>query len=219
MHDPVVKRVLVWSGWLRASHASIGFAVIVLLITGGLIARSPSLAGTALDIHYLASAVLAFGLIVRVALMFAGKEHERLSALFPASFELAAMAATLRCYASFFRAALPGWYAHNPLWKPLYLLMYLALVIMVITGMMMPETSILLGFYIPNVHAFWAQILLWLSALHIFSVIVHDYRKKTADISAMVNGYRLFLTDSNSKAAGIDESIQLISPDSLNRRD
>lgn len=219
MHEPVVKRVLVWSGWLRASHASIAFAVIVLLLTGWLIADSPSLADAAVDIHYLASALLAFGLIVRVALLFFGKAHERLSALFPASFELAAMATTLRCYASFFRAALPGWYAHNPLWKPLYLLMYLALVIMVITGVMMPETSIMLGFYMPSVHAFWAQALLWLSALHVISVIVHDYRKKTADISAMVNGYRVFLTDDSRKGSGVDESIQLISPDSLNRRD
>jgi hypothetical protein len=49
-------------------------------------------------------------------------------------------------------------------------------------------------------------------------VIVHDYKKKTADISAMVNGYRVFLTDNNRAGAGIDDSIQLISPDSLNRR-
>ena len=219
MHDPVVKRVLVWSGWLRASHASIGFAVIVLLLTGWLIAQSPSLAEAAVDIHYLASAVLALGMIIRAVLLFTGKAHERLPALFPAGVELAAMAATVRCYASFFRASLPGWYAHNPLWKPLYLLMYLALVIMVITGVMMPETSIRLGFYMPSVHTFWAQVLLWLSALHVISVIVHDYRKKTADISAMVNGYRLFLTDNNRTGAAIDESVQLISPDSLNRRD
>jgi Ni/Fe-hydrogenase 1 B-type cytochrome subunit len=218
MHDPVVKRVLVWSGWLRVSHASIGLSVLAQLLTGWLIAESPSLAGTALDIHYLASAVLIFGLVIRLALMFAGKPHERLPALFPASFELAAMASTLRCYLSFFRASLPGWYAHNPLWKPFYLLMYLVLVIMVITGVMIPETSIALGFYLPSVHTFWAHVLLWLSALHVVSVIVHDYRKQTTDISAMVNGYRLFLSDSNRVDAGIDESVQLISPDSLKRR-
>jgi Ni/Fe-hydrogenase 1 B-type cytochrome subunit len=218
MHDPVVKRVLVWSGWLRVSHASIGLSVLAQLLTGWLIAESPSVAGTALDIHYLASAVLIFGLVIRLALMFAGKPHERLPALFPASFELAAMASTLRCYLSFFRASLPGWYAHNPLWKPFYLLMYLVLVIMVITGVMIPETSIALGFYLPSVHTFWAHVLLWLSALHVVSVIVHDYRKQTTDISAMVNGYRLFLSDSNRVDAGIDESVQLISPDSLKRR-
>ena len=218
MHDPVVKRVQVWSGLLRVSHASIGLSVLAQLLTGWLIAESPSLAGTALDIHYLASAVLVFGLVIRLALMFAGKPHERLPALFPASFELAAMTSTLRCYLSFFRAGLPGWYAHNPLWKPFYLLMYLVLVIMVTTGVIMPETSIALGFYLPSVHTFWAHVMLWLTALHVLSVIVHDYRKETTDISAMVNGYRLFLSDSNKVDAGIDESVQLISPDSLERR-
>lgn len=219
MHDPVVKRVLVWSGWFRISHASIGLAVIVQLFTGWLIAESPSLAESALEIHYLVSAVLAFGLIVRLVLLFAGRQHERLPALFPASSELAAMTATLRCYASFCRASLPGWYAQNPFWKPLYLLIYLALVIMAITGALMPETSIALGFYIPSVHTFWAQVLLWLAALHILSVIVHDYKKKTADISAMVNGYRVFIADNSKSGTGVDESVQLISPESLHRRD
>lgn len=218
MHDPVVKRVLVWSGWLRVSHASIALSVVVHLFTGWLIAESPSLAETALDIHYLASAMLIFGLVIRLVLMFAGKAHERLPALFPASAELAAMASTLRCYISFFRASLPGWYAHNPFWKPFYLLMFPVLVIMVITGVMMPETSIALGFYLPSVHAFWAHVLLWLSVLHVISVIVHDYRKKTTDISAMVNGYRLFLVGGNREDADIDESVQFISSDSLKKR-
>ena len=74
MEDPVIKRVLVWSGWLRISHASIGLAVLLLLLTGWLIAESPSLAESALDLHYLASGFLVFGLVVRIVLMFAGME-------------------------------------------------------------------------------------------------------------------------------------------------
>ena len=219
MPDPVVKRVLVWSGWLRTSHALIGAAVLVQLLTGWLIAESPSLAESALELHYLASTMLIFGLLVRLLLLFVGSEHERLPALFPASTELAAMAATLRCYISFFRAPMPGWYAQNPLWKPLYLLMYLALVIIALTGIVMPEVSIALGFYIPSVHAFWAHVVLWLAVLHIVSVIAHDYKKKTTDISAMVHGYRLFIIDSNKGGTGNDETIQVITLDSLKRRD
>jgi Ni/Fe-hydrogenase 1 B-type cytochrome subunit len=129
------------------------------------------------------------------------------------------MAATLRCYSSFFRAPLPVWYAHNPLWKPFYLLMYLALVIMAVTGAAMPEMSIALGFYLPSVHMFWAHVVLWLAALHIVSVIVHDYKNKTTDISAMVNGYRLFIIDSNKSGTGNEQIIQAITLDSLKRRD
>jgi len=219
MDDPVIKRVLVWSGWLRISHASIGLAVLVLLLTGWLIAESPSLAESALDLHYLASSFLIFGLIIRVVLMFVGKEHERLPGLFPASSELSAMAKTFRFYISLGKSPMPGWYAQNPLWKPVYLVMYLALITLVISGAVMPDVSLVLGFYVPSVHIFWAQLMLWLAVLHITSVVMHDYRNQTTDISAMVNGYRLFLIESNRGGSISEEMVQHISIDSLKRNE
>ena len=217
MEDPVIKRVLVWSGWLRISHASIGLAVLLLLLTGWLIAESPSLAESALDLHYLASGFLIFGLVVRIVLMFVGMEHERLSGLFPASSELYAMARTFRFYISLGKSPMPGWYAQNPLWKPVYLVIYLALIILVITGAAMPEVSLMLGFYLPSVHTFWAQLLFWFTVLHAGSVVMHDYRNKTTDISAMVNGYRLFLIDSNRADSVAENIVQRISIDSLKK--
>ena len=217
MEDPVIKRVLVWSGWLRISHASIGFAVLLLLFTGWLIAESPSLAESALDLHYLASSFLIFGLVVRIVLMFAGVEHERLPGLFPASSELYAMARTLRFYISLGKAPMPGWYAQNPLWKPVYLVIYLALIVLVITGAAMPEVSLMLGFYLPSVHTFWAQFVFWFTVLHTGSVVMHDYKNKTTDISAMVNGYRLFLVDSNRAGSVAEKLVQRISIDSLKK--
>jgi Ni/Fe-hydrogenase 1 B-type cytochrome subunit len=217
MEDPVIKRVLVWSGWLRISHASIGLAVLLLLFTGWLIAESPSLADSALDLHYLASSFLIFGLVVRIVLMFAGIEHERLPALFPASSELYAMARTFRFYISLGKSPMPGWYAQNPLWKPVYLVIYLALIVLVITGAAMPDISLMLGFYLPSVHTFWAQLVFWFTVLHIGSVVMHDYRNKTTDISAMVNGYRLFLVDSNRAGSVAEKMVQRISIDSLKK--
>jgi Ni/Fe-hydrogenase 1 B-type cytochrome subunit len=219
MDLPEFKRVLVWSGWLRLAHASIGAATLVLLFTGWLIAASPSLAESAQDAHYLASAFLIFGLSIRIVLMLAGKEHERFSGLFPATRELAAMAATLRFYISLGRAPLPGWYAQNPLWKPVYLVVYLVLIILVVSGASMSGTTIFMGFYVPSVHEFWAWFMLWFSLIHIASVVMHDYKKQTADISAMVNGYRLFLIERGHDGAGIDETVQVITLDSLKRHD
>ena len=217
MDDPVIKRVLVWSGWLRLSHACVGLAVLVLLFTGWLIAESPSLAESALELHYLVSSLLIFGLVVRILLMFAGKQHERLSGLFPAGSELNAMAKTLRFYISLGKSPMPGWYAHNSLWKPVYFVIYLALVILVISGAVMPDVSLILGFYVPSVHIFWAWIMFWFALLHIASVLMHDYRNQTTDISAMVNGYRLFLIDS-TRAASVDENmVQRITIDSLKK--
>ena len=219
MDDTVIKRVLVWSGWLRTSHASVGFAVLVLLFTGWLIAESPSLAESALDLHYLASGFLIFGLVVRIVLMFAGMEHERLPGLFPASSELYAMAKTFRFYISLGKSPMPGWYAQNPLWKPLYLVIYLALFVLVFSGAVMPDVSLMLGFYLPSVHTFWAQLVFWFTVLHIASVVMHDYRNKTADISAMVNGYRLFLIDNNGAGSVAEKTVQHISIDSLKKNE
>ena len=44
MSEKEYQRVLVWSGWLRLSHWTIGLTTLVLLLTGWLIAESPSLA-------------------------------------------------------------------------------------------------------------------------------------------------------------------------------
>ncbi len=217
MDEPVIKRVLVWSGWLRTSHACIGLAVLVLLFTGWLIAESPSLSGSALDLHYLASSFLIFGLVVRGLLMFTGREHERLPGLFPASSELYAMAETLRFYVSLGKSPMPGWYAQNPLWKPVYLVIYIALIVLAATGAVMPDVSLMLGFYLPSVHTFWAQLMFWFTVLHTASVVMHDYKNKTTDISAMVNGYRLFLIDSNRAGKVVDEAVQHISIDSLKK--
>ena len=211
--------MLVWSGWLRISHACIALSSLVLLATGWLVAESPSLAASSMDIHYIAAGFLTFGLVVRMVLMAAGREHERVVSLFPSSAELSAMAGILRCYIALGRSPLPGWYAQNPLWKPVYLIVYIALIILTISGIAMTDISLVMGFYLPSVHAFWAQLVFWFSVLHIVSVLVHDYKNQTTDISAMVNGYRLFIIDSGRDGTGAADSVQIISLDSLRRHD
>lgn len=212
-----IRRVLVWSAWLRLSHACTAFSTLALLFTGWLLVSSPSQAELAQDVHYIAASFLVFGLIIRGILMFAGKPHERLSSLFPASSELAAMVKAFRFYLSLGRSPMPGWFAQNPLWKPVYLVFYLALIVLAMTGAMMPDTPQLLGFYPPSVHAFWAQVVLWLSLLHIVSVIMHDYKNQTADISAIVNGYRLFIIDSHQTGPFSSEKNQIVSAESLKK--
>lgn len=186
------KRVLIWSGWFRLSHAATGLSTIVLLATGVLISESPSLTESALDIHYLAASVFVFGLLIRLVLLFVGKPHERLAGLIPSVDELGAMKKTVLFYLSLGRASLPHWYAHNPLWKPVYCLNYMVLVLLAVSGAMIENTDVLFGFYLPSVHAFWAQFVLGFSLLHIIAVCAHDYRNQSTDVSAIINGYRLF---------------------------
>jgi hypothetical protein len=58
---------------------------------------------------------------------------------------------------------------------------------------------------------------LWFSALHIASVCMHDYKNQTTDISAMVNGYRLFLIDSSRADSVAEKMVQRVSVDSLKK--
>jgi len=218
MSEKEYKRVLVWSGWLRLSHWTIGLATLVLLLTGWLVAESPSLAESSLDLHYLAAGILVPGLMVRVALMLVGQEHERLTALIPASSEFKAGAETLRFYISLGKTPLPHWYAQNPLWKPLYLLSYLVLLVQVASGAVMQHQPVVSGFYLPSVHALLSQALFWFSVLHIAGVSLHDGRGKLSDISAMLSGFRLFSIDRDRLQGVEEESVQLVSLDKLKRR-
>ncbi|MGB5398306.1 MAG: cytochrome b/b6 domain-containing protein [Gammaproteobacteria bacterium] len=219
MENIEFKRVLIWSGWWRLSHAAIGLSVCALLATGGLIAQSPSLAASALDVHYLAAAVLSFGLIVRISLMlFSAKPHERLAGMVPTAAEFSAMGKTLLFYLTLGKAGLPRWYAHNPLWKPGYLLLYPVLVLLVLSGSAMSSTDIVLGFYLPSVHGFWAQFVLWFSVLHILSVCVHDFSNKTADVSAVINGYRLYLMDRSAARFVPEPGVQRVSLDAFSKK-
>lgn len=186
---------MIWGGWLRVSHLSVGLSTLVLIATGWLLELAPSLQADAVDFHYYAASVLIFGLVLRVLLAFSGSPVESLSALIPEEKELRTMRETLLFYLSLARAPLPRWYAHNPLWKPVYLALYLCLLILMLTGWLRDGQDLLWGWYLPSIHAMFASVVAWLALLHVLSVILHDYRGDAADISGIVNGYRYFVID------------------------
>ncbi len=213
MGEGDIKHVKVWSGWLRLSHLLIGVSVLLLLITGWLMANSPVLRDGALDVHYIGMALLLPGLLIRFWLMGAGRENERLSGLVPQPHELQAMWETLRCYLGFGVRPLPNWYAQNPLWKPVYLVIYMGLVIQLLSGVLVERHPVVLGMSLFTVHELWAGILLWAVLLHIGSVALHDFKNGSADASSMINGYRLFTVQQQKPEAGA----QFISVDAIKR--
>jgi Ni/Fe-hydrogenase 1 B-type cytochrome subunit len=217
MADEEFRRVLVWGGWLRLSHLCIGIATLVLLGTGGLIAGSPLLSEAALDYHYLAASLLLFGLILRLVLMIFGQGNERLSSLIPVQSELRVMGQTLLFYLSLARASLPRWFAQNPLWKLVYLVMFLGLVIQIVTGVLMKDQPLFYNIYLPAIHGFWAVVLFWFSLLHIVAVVLHDLKGKGGDVSGIINGYRLFFIDRSTTPTG-EPPVQYVSMDSLKRK-
>jgi Ni/Fe-hydrogenase 1 B-type cytochrome subunit len=194
-----IMRVLIWSGWLRLSHWALALSTLVLMVTGWLIANSPMIADVALEYHYMAVAVLIFGFILRILIFIRGQPHERLTALFPQASEIRSIKQTLLFYLSMAKQPLPHWYAHNPLWKILYVLFYIVLLLLLFSGAMMEEYAVVFGFYLPSVHAFWANIVSLFVLLHLIALFIHDYYAGTTDVSAMINGYRLFEVTKSGK--------------------
>lgn len=190
-----IEKVMIWRGWLRLSHLAVGLSTLALLGSGWLLESAPTLEADAADVHYVAAGVLIFGLALRIVLMFAGSPVERISQLMPEDDEWRAVRDTLMFYLSFGRGQLPRWYAHNPLWKPLYLLLYVCLLILALSGWLREDSPIVFGWYLPNVHGVFASAVAWLTLMHVFAVVLHDYRGDAADISAIVNGNRHFVIE------------------------
>lgn len=190
-----IRRVLVWSGWVRLAHWSLAAATLWLIATGWLLAHAPSLALSASELHYLGAGVLVFGLGLRVFLGFFGSGAERFEHLLPQASELNAIRTSALFYLSLGKAPLPNWFAHNPLWKLLYLVLIVLLALQALTGWLMPDLPLLWRFYLPHVHTSLATAILLIVAAHLYSVVLQDYRASTADVSAMINGHRYFSVD------------------------
>ena len=188
-----IRRVLVWGGWLRVTHAAMALSTLVLLATGWLLGSSPTLAGAASDIHYLAASILIATLMLRLVIGFFGKGAERFEHMLPRPSEFASIRASLLFYLTLGKAPLPNWFAHNPLWKPIYLILFVLLALSALTGWVMPEIQVVGRLYLPRVHG-WLSNAIWVVTLaHLFSVVLQDVKGRSADVSAMLSGYRFFV--------------------------
>ena len=187
-----IRRMPVWSGWLRLAHWSMAAATLWLMATGWLVANSPAMAASAAELHYLGAGVLIFALGLRLFLGFFGSGAERFEHMLPQASELAAIRASLLFYLSFGRSPLPNWFAHNPLWKLFYLLLFLLLGLLVLSGWLMPDRPLIWRFYLPHVHATLAMLVGIVVVAHVYSVVLQDLKGSAADTSAMINGQRYF---------------------------
>lgn len=195
-----IRRVTVWTGWLRLAHWGLALATLVLLVTGWLLANAPSLAEAASAYHHLAAALLLSALVLRVVLGFLGRGSDRFEHMLPADSDIAGIRASLLFYLTMGKAPLPNWFAHNPLWKPFYLLLFPVLGLSAMSGWLMPDRPLLWGFYLPSVHAWLADAITVFLVLHLLSVVLQDWRGRSADISAMINGSRYFTIDRDGPA-------------------
>ena len=200
-----IQRVLIWSGWLRASHWLIAMSVALLAFTGWLVDSAPSLATAASDYHYLFATVLIVGLVLRIWLLFFDSAIGHWRKLIPSIKERGTFKQMFLFYFSLGKMSLPNWYAHNPLWKLVYLILFLLLFLQVVIGMYRSEYPIVLGFYLPKVHGVLASVILLFAGSHIAAVVLHDLKGTASDISALINGHKIFVINKPESQQEVSE--------------
>ena len=200
MQAMTVSRVLVWSRWLRLAHWTMALSTLGLLLTGWLMNADPLLAIDARDYHYMLSALLLPALALRGYLLFFGKGTDLLEACEPDRHRLRQSLEVLKFYLSLGRSPLPKWFSHNPLWGPLDLMVLAFLLIACFSGLLLLNELTYLGpLSNHDLHALSNIVIGVFVLLHLPAVFSHDLIGKGSDISAMINGYRVFLTGNQQK--------------------
>ncbi len=211
-----IQRIPVWSHTLRIAHWMMAVAVVVLILTGWRMAGDPLQASVMLDDHYLAAAFLIPAFLLRLYLLFFGAGTDHISDCEPDMNRLRSALAVLKYYFSLGRSPLPKWYAHNPLWGPLYLLLFLFLLIQILSGALQQSHPWLGMVNLHDVHIIGAYLITGFTVVHILAVFLHDLGGSGSDVSAMINGHRIFILN---KPATTQQSgdVQSVSLDELRR--
>ncbi|MCG6887687.1 MAG: cytochrome b/b6 domain-containing protein [Proteobacteria bacterium] len=208
----MLKRTLIWTKSLRLAHWVMTFSVCGLLITGWFQTHVVSFFQLALDYHYILAYLLLFSLGIRLYSLFANPRsaagwHD----LLPSRSSLPGIGAMLRFYVSFGRTPLPQWYAHNPLWAPLYLLLFFLLLLQVISGFLIGAGHHTLIVNLYTLHDNVATLVGWFIFLHVLTVVAQELKGGLSDISAMIHGYRIFIIEKPEP----DQAARKVSLDSI----
>jgi Ni/Fe-hydrogenase 1 B-type cytochrome subunit len=193
MQTPTVTRVYVWSRWLRLSHWSLAVAVFGLVASGWLLGTDPVLFSSALDFHFIFAALMLPALLLRLYLLFAGKGTDHLHDCELDKLKIHQAWEVIRFYLTLGRAPLPKWYSHNPLWGPIYLLLFLFLTISAASGLALSRDLVsLAGISLYDLHRVGYYVAATFICLHLPAVFSHDLGDEGSDVSAMISGYRIF---------------------------
>lgn len=217
MQAKTVSHVLVWSRWLRLAHWGLAVSTIGLIATGWLMSHDSVYAGPAADLHYLLSSVLLPALLLRLYLLFFGKGTDHLTDCEPNGHRLSQAWEVIRFYLTLGKAPLPKWFSHNPLWGPIYIALFFVMTLSVISGLLLLNGVQLIGMIsMLDLHQFAYQVILLFTLLHLPAVFSHDLSSKGGDISAMVNGFRVF--EVGEAGADKQQGEQAVSLDTLIRQ-
>jgi len=209
-----LQRKYIWPGRLRFGHWVITVAVVGLLFTGWLQQHVVQYFQIALDYHYILAYALTLALGLRLYLLVSSPASAaNWQDLLPNRHGIKQAIAMLRFYISFGRTPLPHWYAHSPLWAPVYLFIFLLLLTQILSGCLIGAGYHSLFINLYTLHQNASTGIAVFSVLHIISVFLHDLKAGTSDVSAMIHGYRIFKIEKPDMTT----SVQTISLDKLQR--
>ena len=212
MNFRTLQRKYIWPGRLRFSHWVISVAVVVLLFTGWLQQHVVQYFQVALDYHYILGYALTLALALRLYLLFSAPASAvGWRDLIPDRHRVKQAIVMLRFYVSLGRTPLPHWYAHSPLWAPVYLFIFLLLLIQVVSGFLIGAGHHTLFINLYSLHQSASTIIAVFVILHVISLFLHDLKAGTSDVSAMIHGYRIFKIEKPDLTA----TVQTVSLDKL----
>lgn len=181
-----IQRVTVFSSIQRITHWLIAAGVIFQLLSAWLVQNANVDVLAWSEWHLMIGQALTLPILLRVyLLLIAGPTHWR--SFIPTRGQRQLLLDTLKFYASLGRLPCPDWYAYNPVWQPLYLIMIALLALTTASGF-----AFGLGPDIAAGHTILAAFILYFTLAHLIFSILHDVRGRGAQISAMLNGDKYF---------------------------
>jgi Ni/Fe-hydrogenase 1 B-type cytochrome subunit len=178
---------------IAACYWTLGLSTIGLLVSGWLMNNTHLMAQSAAEIHFMLSALLLPALLLRLYLLLFGNGSDHLSSCEPDLHRLSQAWLVLKFYLTLGKAPLPKWYSHNPLWGPLYLVLFFFLLLSAISGLLLlKELSMIGTLSMRDLHHLCYLVIGVFTLLHIPAVFSHDLAGKGSDISGMINGHRIF---------------------------
>ena len=192
-----IQSITLWSFYARLLHGALALAMLFLAFSGWLMGQITNDVEFWQEWHQIAGQVTVFLLLARIWLFFQpGNSH--FSRYKISANDLQTILKTLKFYASLARSELPPWFAINPVWRVLYALFYVLLVLLVISGLVDGQT-LWLGIYWPSVHQSIASFMLVWLIVHLIATVLHDSKSKVGRISAMLSGVAYFESNSGVK--------------------
>ena len=223
-----LREQLVWPLALRIVHWTLALTVVLLLTTGwligsGLVPDEQLYQFLRRDLHVPAGQIAALAVIGRILLLFLDRGAAGWRALVPRRSSTPAVAEMFRFYLSWGRRRPPAYFGHDPFWALVYPAFLLLIVVQVAGGLALEidglrQISGLSANALSVWHQAGAGLLFWVVVLHVLSVLLREVRTKSWDISAMIQGYRVFRVERQGES-GRQSQASVSVAEIINRRE